>query len=51
MQNQGDISALAEMKDNSFEWVFCHNVLEYIDDKAQVVKELCRVLKPGGNFP
>ncbi len=50
LQIQGDVSALAEVKDNSFDMVFCHNVLEYIDDKAQVIKELCRVLKPGGKL-
>lgn len=48
VQIQGDISAVSEMKDNSYDMIFCHNVLEYIDDKAQVVKELCRVLKSGG---
>lgn len=48
VQLQGDISAVAEMQENSFDMVFCHNVLEYIDDKEQVVKELVRVLKPGG---
>lgn len=48
VQLQGDISAVAEMQENSFDMVFCHNVLEYIDDKEQVVKKLCRVLKPGG---
>ncbi len=50
VQVQGDISAVAEMEDNSFDMVFCHNVLEYIDDKALVVKDLCRVLKPGGKL-
>ena len=50
LQIQGDVSAIAEMKDDSFDMVFCHNVLEYIDDKAQVIKELCRVLKPGGQL-
>ncbi len=50
LQIQGDVSAIAEMKDNYFDMVFCHNVLEYIDDKAQVIKELCRVLKPGGKL-
>lgn len=48
VQIQGDISAVSEMKDNSYDMIFCHNVLEYIDEKAQVVKELCRVLKSGG---
>ena len=44
----GDINALSEFEDNSFDIIICHNVLEYIDDKASVVKELTRVLKPGG---
>lgn len=33
---------------NCFDIIICHNVLEYIDDKASVVQELTRVLKPGG---
>ncbi|HKM34037.1 MAG TPA: methyltransferase domain-containing protein [Lachnospiraceae bacterium] len=44
----GDISELAKFCDNCFDLIICHNVLEYIDDKASVVKELERVLKPGG---
>lgn len=44
----GSIDALAEFADESFDVVICHNVLEYIDDKAAVVKELVRVLKKGG---
>lgn len=30
--------------------IICHNVLEYIDDKASVIQELARVLKPGGTL-
>ena len=48
MQLQGDAAILSQMEDNTFDVVFCHNVLEYIEDKEEVVKELCRVLKPGG---
>lgn len=44
----GSIDALAEFADESFDVVICHNVLEYIDDKATVVKELARVLKKDG---
>lgn len=44
----GDVNALSEFEDNSFDMIICHNVLEYIDDKASVVQELTRVLKPGG---
>ena len=44
----GDVSALTRFADGEFDMVICHNVLEYIDNKAQVIKELARVLKPGG---
>ena len=46
----GDISALSQFADNTFDVILCHNVLEYIDDKASVVRELVRVLKPGGRL-
>ena len=44
----GDVSRLASMPDQSFDVVVCHNVLEYVDNKADIVAELCRVLKTGG---
>lgn len=44
----GDLSALAEFADGAFDVVFCHNVLEYIDEKERVIKELSRVLRPDG---
>ncbi len=44
----GDIKSLAEFGDNSFDIIICHNVLEYIDDKVSVVRNLSRVLKPDG---
>ena len=44
----GDINALSEFEDNSFDIIICHNVLEYIEDKESVVQELARVLKPDG---
>ena len=47
-QMVGDVNALSAFGDESFDAIICHNVLEYIDDKATVVKELCRVLKKGG---
>jgi ubiquinone/menaquinone biosynthesis C-methylase UbiE len=47
-QIQGDITCLSLFEDNSFDMIICHNVLEYIDDKASVIQELARVLKPGG---
>lgn len=47
-QIEGDVSKLAEFESESFDVVICHNVLEYIDDKEQVINELCRLLKAGG---
>ena len=44
----GDVTALSEFPDDTFDVIICHNVLEYIDDKNQVIKKLARVLKPDG---
>lgn len=44
----GDVSKLKSYQDQSFDIIICHNVLEYIDDKAEVIHELSRVLKSGG---
>ena len=35
-------------KNETFDMIICHNVLEYIDDKAAVIKALARVLKKDG---
>lgn len=44
----GDVSKLSELEKESFDLIICHNVLEYIEDKEQVIHELCRLLKAGG---
>jgi len=44
----GDVKALSAFQDETFDIIICHNVLEYIDDKAAVLKELARVLKKDG---
>lgn len=44
----GGIDELKRFENASFDMIICHNVLEYIDDKKQVICELSRVLKPGG---
>ena len=44
----GDVSSLSRFVDNSFDMIICHNVLEYIDNKKQVITELSRLLKTGG---
>ena len=44
----GDVARLSDLEDGSFDVVICHNVLEYLEEKEQVIKELCRLLKAGG---
>ena len=44
----GDVHALSAFEDETFDMIICHNVLEYIDDKAAVIKALARVLKQDG---
>lgn len=46
----GDVARLAELENHSFDLILCHNVLEYIDDKEQVINELHRLLKTGGTL-
>ncbi len=36
------------LEDNQFDVVFCNHVLEHVDDANQCMKELYRVMKPGG---
>lgn len=36
--------------DNSFDCVFCNDVLEHVQDLPKVISEISRVLKPGGVF-
>ncbi len=36
------------LEDNSFDVVFCNHVLEHVNDALQCMKELQRVMKPGG---
>ena len=50
IQIHGGFEKLAEFKDNTFDIVFCHNVLEYIEDKEPIFAELIRVLKPNGTL-
>lgn len=46
----GDISSLSKFEDNSFDMIICHNVLEYIENKEQVINKFSRVLKVGGTL-
>lgn len=47
-QLQGGIELVQSMPADSFDMVVCHNVLEYVDDKAAYLHALSRVVKPGG---
>lgn len=42
-----DIRALS-FEDEAFDWIFCYHVLEHIDDDMAALRELFRVLRPGG---
>ncbi|MEZ5923205.1 MAG: class I SAM-dependent methyltransferase [Hyphomicrobiaceae bacterium] len=34
--------------DGSFDWIICNHVLEHIPDDRRAMREMCRMLKPGG---
>lgn len=47
-QLQGGAELLESMPEASFDMILCHNVLEYVEDKAAALRALSRLLKPGG---
>lgn len=46
----GDTEELHKFKDETFDMIICHNVLEYIDDKKEIVNEFARILKRDGKI-
>lgn len=36
------------LEDNQYDVIFCNHVMEHVDDALQCMKELYRVMKPGG---
>lgn len=36
------------LKDNSYDWVICNHVLEHVEDDNRAMKEILRILRPGG---
>jgi SAM-dependent methyltransferase len=38
----------APFEDNTFDVIFCNHVLEHVEDANQCMKELYRIMKPGG---
>lgn len=45
-----DRKQLDSIPDGSMDVVLCHNVLEYVPDKTEILQELTRVLKTGGTL-
>lgn len=46
----GGFDLLKSIPNNSYDIVICHNVLEYADNKSVILRELSRILKPGGKL-
>ena len=44
----GSTEALRELEDSSFDVIFCHNVLEYVPDREEILCQFHRLLKPEG---
>lgn len=44
----GSIERLKEMEDGSFDVILCHNVLEYVENRAEFIAEFHRLLKNDG---
>jgi SAM-dependent methyltransferase len=47
-QINGKIEKLKDFADGYFDVAVCHNVLEFAEERAEIVKEFSRVLKTGG---
>jgi SAM-dependent methyltransferase len=47
---QGDMRDLSAFADGSFDLVYHHHSLVFVPDPARVVKEVARVLAPGGTY-
>lgn len=47
-QLQGGLEVLKTLPSDYFDVVFCHNVLEYASQREEIVRQLQRVLRPGG---
>lgn len=43
-----DVRSMPQIPDESFDCVFCSGVLEHVDDFLGGIKEITRILKPGG---
>ena len=48
LQINGKIEKLKDFADGYFDVIVCHNVLEFAAERADIVREFVRILKPGG---
>lgn len=46
----GCTKELRKFADETFDMIICHNVLEYAEDRAEIVKEFTRILKSDGKI-
>ena len=46
----GSTDELKKLPNDSFDYIFCHNVLEYTDDREIIVREFFRLLKPNSKL-
>lgn len=46
----GGINELCKFDDETFDMIICHNVLEYAEDRVNIVKEFARILKFNGKI-
>lgn len=49
-QLTGSIDELRKFDDETFDMIICHNVLEYAEEREDIVKEFARILKPDGTI-
>ncbi|HIW80256.1 MAG TPA: class I SAM-dependent methyltransferase [Candidatus Acetatifactor stercoripullorum] len=45
----GSTDELHKFADETFDMIICHNVLEYVADRADIVKEFARIFKSDGS--
>ena len=46
----GSTEELKKLPSNSFDYILCHNVLEYADDREIIIREFYRLLKSSGKL-
>lgn len=46
----GSTDNLCKFSDETFDMIICHNVLEYAEDREDIVREFARILKQGGKI-